>query len=194
MEIQNQPISNVQWVNVENLSANDYNPNVVFTQEMKLLLFSIKNNGWIQPILCTQDYQIIDGYHRATLAKTHSDITIDGKVPCVIMQLSEPERMLLTIRINRAKGSHVAVKMSDIVHTLVNTFGYTVGKVAEGIGANKDEVELLLMDNVFQAKGINEETKYSKAWVPTKPAVNNTKAKAKTSATRKSKAPASKKK
>lgn len=177
MDIKEQPISNVQWVSVDQLSANDYNPNVVFTQEMKLLLFSIRRSGWIQPILCTQDYQIIDGYHRATLAKVHKDITVDGRVPCVVMQLSEPERMLLTIRINRAKGSHVAVKMSDIVHTLVHTFGYSIEKIAEGIGANNDEVELLLMDNVFQAKGINDETKYSRAWIPKKPSVNKTKAK-----------------
>ena len=30
-----QPISNVQWVDVSKLSANDYNPNVVLNEEMK---------------------------------------------------------------------------------------------------------------------------------------------------------------
>lgn len=168
MDIQKQPISNVQWVDVDKLSANDYNPNVVLKDEMKLLKFSIIKNGWIQPILVTQDYCIIDGFHRATLAKMHKDITIDGKVPVVMMEMSEPERMMLTIRINRAKGSHVALKMSEIVHKLVNDYGIPFAQVCDGIGARKDEVELLLMDNVFEAKGINEETKYSKAWIPNK--------------------------
>lgn len=163
-----QPISNVQWIDVDLLKANDYNPNVVFKDEMKLLKFSIMKNGWIQPILITQDFCIIDGFHRATLAKKHKDITIDGKVPVVMMTMSEPERMMLTIRINRAKGSHVALKMSEIVHTLVHEHGVPVESVCDGIGARKDEVELLLMDNVFQKKGINEETEYSKAWVPNK--------------------------
>lgn len=168
MEIKKQPISNVQWVDVDLLTANDYNPNVVFKDEMNLLKFSIIKNGWIQPIMITQDYCIIDGFHRATLAKTHKDITIGGKVPVVMMEMSEPERMMLTIRINRAKGSHVALKMSDIIHKLVNDYGVPFEQVCEGIGARKDEVELLLMDNVFQAKGIKESTKYSQAWVPNK--------------------------
>ena len=163
-----QPISNVQWIDVNLLSANDYNPNVVFSDEMKLLRFSIKKNGWIQPILVTQDYCIIDGFHRATLAKMNKDITIDGKVPVVVMQMNEAERMMLTIRINRAKGSHVAVKMADIIHKLVNDYGIPLQQVCDGIGARKEEVELLLMDNVFQAKGIDEHTKYSKAWIPNK--------------------------
>ena len=168
MNIDKQPISNVQWVDVELLNANDYNPNVVFNDEMKLLKFSIIKNGWIQPILVTQDYTIIDGFHRATIAKTDKSVTINGKVPVVMMEMSEPERMMLTIRINRAKGSHVALKMSDIVHKLVNEYGIPMEQLCDGIGARKAEIELLLMDNVFQAKGINESTKYSKAWIPNK--------------------------
>ena len=166
MNINEQPISNVQWVDVEKLSANDYNPNIVFTDEMKLLKYSIQKSGWIQPILVTHDYVIIDGFHRATLARQDKEITVEGKVPCVVMELSEPERMLLTIRINRAKGSHIAVKMSDIIHKLINDYCMSIEAVGRGIGVRKDEVELLLMDNVFQQKHINEESRYSKAWVP----------------------------
>lgn len=166
MKLNEQPISNVQWVPVEKLQANDYNPNVVFSDEMKLLKYSIEKSGWIQPILVTQDYVIIDGFHRATLAKQHKDITVEGKVPCVVMNLSEPERMLLTIRINRAKGSHIAVKMADIIHKLVNDYCMSLEAVGHGIGARQEEVELLLMDNVFQKKNITEESRYSKAWIP----------------------------
>lgn len=167
MNIDEQPISNVKWIDVDSLAANDYNPNVVFSDEMNLLKFSIKKSGWIQPILVTQDNVIIDGFHRATLAKGDKSITVDGKVPCVVMYLSEPERMLLTIRINRAKGSHVAVKMHDIVTSLVNKYGMGIDAICRGIGARKEEVELLLMENVFQKKNINEATQYSKAWYPT---------------------------
>lgn len=163
-----QPIDNIQWIDVEKLSANDYNPNVVFTKEMELLKFSIEKNGWIQPVLCTQNYVIIDGYHRATLAKEYKTITVNGKIPCVIMDLCEPERMMLTIRINRAKGSHIALKMSDIIHKLINDYGIPPKTICENIGATKDEVQLLMMDNVFKAKGINEQTKYSMAWYPKK--------------------------
>lgn len=168
MEIKDMPISKVEWVDVKKLSANDYNPNVVYSKEMELLKLSILKNGWIQPILVTQDYVIIDGFHRASLAKADKQVSAltGGKVPCVIMNLSEPERMLLTIRINRAKGSHIAVKMSDIIKSLVNDFGVPIDEICNQIGANKDEIELLLMDSVFKKYDITKESKYSKAWIP----------------------------
>jgi len=167
--LQNSPITNVEWVEVDSLSANDYNPNVVFKQEMKLLEFSIITHGWIQPILITADNIIIDGFHRYTLAKTSPELRklSDGLVPVVRMQLDEAARKLLTIRINRAKGSHIAIKMSDIIKSLVNDHGLPVKEIAREIGATKDEVELLLMENVFKKLDI-ENHQYSKAWYPSK--------------------------
>lgn len=168
MNIENMPISNIEWIDVDELNANDYNPNVVFTKEKELLKFSIIKNGWIQPILTTEENIIIDGFHRATLAKTDKEVKelTNGKVTVVRMKLSEPERMLLTIRINRAKGSHIAVKMGDIIKKLINNYGISKKEIMEQIGATKDEIELLMLDNVFKKYEFNEESEYSKAWVP----------------------------
>lgn len=159
------PISNVQWVDAQDLNANDYNPNVVLNQELKLLEFSIMKNGWIQPVLVDENLTIIDGYHRSFLSKTSKLLQekYDGKVPVVKMDLTEPERMLLTIRINRAKGNHVAVKMHDIVTALIDEHDYSPQQIMEGIGCTKDEVDLLYKDGVFDALNIKEH-KYSKAW------------------------------
>ena len=131
MKIEEMPISNIQWVDVKKLKANDYNPNVVFSKEMELLKLSILKNGWIQPILVTHEYVIIDGFHRASLAKADKKVNAltGGKVPVVIMELNEPERMLLTIRINRAKGSHVAIKMSDLIKKVVNDYGMPIEEI-----------------------------------------------------------------
>lgn len=168
MKIEEMPISRIEWKPVDELSANDYNPNVVYNSEMKLLKFSLLKQGWIQPILVTKDGVIIDGFHRSTLAKVDDEVRAmtGGLVPCVVMELSEPERMLLTIRINRAKGSHIALKMADIIHKLVNDMGLPIQQICDGIGANRDEVELLLRDNVFKKHDLTMESKYSKAWVP----------------------------
>lgn len=153
---------------MDKLKANDYNPNVVFKKEMNLLRLSILKNGWIQPILVNKDMQIIDGYHRVSAVKLDKKIKAmtNGKVPCAVLDLSEPDRMLLTIRINRAKGNHIAFKMHEVVGKLVNEYGVSVKKICHEIGATKSEVELLLQENVFTQKGINEETRYSKAWIP----------------------------
>jgi ParB-like chromosome segregation protein Spo0J len=159
------PISNVEWVDVNSLQANDYNPNVVLNKELKLLELSVLTNGWIQPILVNRDMTIIDGFHRSYLAKTSKALQdkYDNKVPCVIMDLTEAERMLLTIRINRAKGNHVAIKMHDIIKTLIDKHEVTTEYIIKSIGATKDEVDLLYKDGVFDALNIKEH-KYSRAW------------------------------
>ena len=73
------------------------------------------------------------------------------------------ERKLLTVRMNRAKGSHVSVKMHDIVASLIDEHGYAPAQIMEGIGCTKDEVDLLYKDGVFDHLNIREH-KYSKAW------------------------------
>jgi hypothetical protein len=167
--IKNQPISNIQWVDVRTLKANDYNPNVVLTQELKLLEFSLIKTGWIQPILASNQHEIIDGFHRSWLsANSKRMIDLFGyMVPTAFLDLTEPERMLLTVRINRAKGNHVAVKMHDLIWKIHNEYGYSRKQIAEGIGASNQEIDLLLQENVFTKLNIQNH-KYNKAWVPRK--------------------------
>lgn len=163
-----QPIDSVEWIEPERLSANDYNPNVVLDKELQLLAFSLKRQGWIQPILATKDGVIIDGYHRWWLSTHDKGVRAlkGGKVPVVRLDMDEAERKLLTIRINRAKGFHQAFKMHEIVQSLISEHGLSVERICEEIGATKDEVELLMRENVFKVLDI-EHHKYSKAWVPT---------------------------
>ena len=64
-DIPNQPISDVLWVSVDDVEPNDYNPNTVAGQEMKLLHTSIKHDGYTQPIVTIYDkekkkYVIVD--------------------------------------------------------------------------------------------------------------------------------------
>ena len=161
------PIDEIKWVETSSLNPNDYNPNVVFNQELMLLEYSILHIGWIQPILVTQNFVIIDGFHRYWLARESKRVRelTDGLVPVSILELSEPDRMMLTIRINRAKGSAVALRMSDLVKKLVHEHGVAPEEICKQIGATKDEVVLLLQENVFKNLDI-EHHNYSKAWYP----------------------------
>src|SRR5256885_364426 len=95
------PIEMIEWRDPETLDANLYNPNVVVSKEMELLKLSLERQGWIQPILITPNGTIIDGFHRTTIARLNGWL-----VPCAVLDLDEKERMILTVRINRAKGSH----------------------------------------------------------------------------------------
>ena len=163
----NEPIDNVQWLPTGDLKANHYNPNVVMNQELRLLEFSILETGWIQPILVSKDLIIIDGFHRWALSADSKKLQkkYGGEVPCAILDVEPWEAMLLTVRINRAKGSHVAVRMSDLIKAVIDEHGIDPKVVAKHIGAKAAEVELLYEDSIFKARNLANH-KYSKAWEP----------------------------
>ena len=80
------PLSSLQWVSWEQLRPNDYNPNKVSEDNLKLLTQSILTNGWTLPIVTRPDFTIIDGFHRWTVAGREPLKTrLGGKVPVVIV-------------------------------------------------------------------------------------------------------------
>lgn len=162
-----QPISKVVWKLAADLNPNDYNPNRVLNAEFGILALNIQRFGWIQPILINKNNIIIDGFHRWRLAQDSKELykLYSGRVPCVVMDIDDREAMLLTIRINRAKGVHEAEAMSKIAKKLVNEFGMTPKNLQDELGMGSREVELLLADTVFVIKEIDK-WQYSKAWYP----------------------------
>jgi ParB-like chromosome segregation protein Spo0J len=175
MDVAQHPIDNILWIDTDLLVANDYNPNVVIGPEWQLLKLSLLKQGWLQPVLVsvilddagqpTGQYRIIDGFHRSTLAKTDKKVRekFGTKVPCAVLDISEAERKMLTVRINRAKGSHMAARMHDLVTSLHQEHGIPVDQLCSELGASKAEIELLLQENVF-AKLDTPNHVYSQAW------------------------------
>lgn len=162
------PIRSIEWLHAETLEANSYNPNVVFNIELRLLERSILLTGWVQPILIAKpDRMIIDGFHRRMLALTSQPLLAryNGFVPCAALDISRPQAMLMTIRMNRAKGTHVAVRMAAIVKELIDEHHIEPEAIAAEIGATAMEVATLYQDSIFKARNLSN-YRYSKAWVP----------------------------
>lgn len=161
------PIDSIRWVPADTLDANTWNPNRVHLAELRLLERSLLSTGWLQPLLVNPDRLIIDGFHRWRLSQDSTACMArwHGKVPVAVLDVDKPTAMLMTIRINRAKGTHVAIEMSAIVRELIEDFGVEPALIAKEIGGTREEVELLSQEGVFAAKGIKNWA-YSKAWYP----------------------------
>lgn len=161
------PIDSIKWVSASDLHANAWNPNRVHRAELRLLEHSLLSTGWIQPLLVNPNHLIIDGFHRWRLSQDSKKVKArwGGEVPVAVLPVTDPEAMLITVRINRAKGTHVGIEMSKLVHLLLTEHGYTREQIAQGIGATKDEVDLLAQDDVFDELEIASHA-YSKAWYP----------------------------
>jgi ParB-like chromosome segregation protein Spo0J len=162
-----EPVENIKWFKASELKANHYNPNRVMNAEMNLIERSILKTGWIQPILVNGNKTIIDGFHRWTLSQVSDQLKqkYDGMVPCAVLDVTDVEAMVITVRINRAKGTHLAFRMSEYVRELVEKHKVPMEQLATDIGATVDEVMLLMKSDVFEAKDI-QNWAYSEAWIP----------------------------
>jgi ParB-like chromosome segregation protein Spo0J len=144
--IQKSPVYNVLSVHVDKIRANSYNPNAVAPPEMKLLETSIWEDGYTMPVVCyyvpkDDMYEIVDGYHRYTVLLTSDRVREreQSRLPIVVIDKDESNRMASTIRHNRARGSHSIELMSNIVSELVES-GMGDAWITRHIGMDKDEL------------------------------------------------------
>ena len=135
------PVANVQIVDRDTLKPNDYNPNKVTEDNLKLLEKSIEVNGWTLPIVVRPDLTIIDGFHRWTVAgREPLRSKLGGKVPVVIVDHKDhAEDIYGTITHNRARGTHLLEPMKNIVKELLND-GKSIDEIAKQLGMKREEV------------------------------------------------------
>lgn len=136
-----QPIKNVRIVDRDALRPNDYNPNRVTEDNLKLLEKSIEANGWTLPIVVRPDMTIIDGFHRWTVSgREPLRSRLGGKVPVVIVDHKDhAEDIYGTITHNRARGTHLLEPMKNIVKELIGS-GKTIKEIAKQLGMKEEEV------------------------------------------------------
>lgn len=168
--ITEQPINKVQWIPIEKVYANNYNPNSVATQEMKLLYISVKNDGYTQPVVTIYEpdkdkYIIVDGFHRYSIMKRYKDIyaSCEGMLPCVVLEgKTSNDLMASTVRHNRARGKHSVNGMSNIVMEMLLN-GYTDLQVCNNLGLEAEE--LVRLKHITGYAKLYENVEYTKAKV-----------------------------
>lgn len=168
MAIKDQPIYEVQWIPIEKVHANDYNPNSVATPEMKLLYISVKKDGYTQPVVTIYDpkkdrYVIVDGFHRYSIMRRFKDIyaACEGKLPCVVLKnKTMNDLMASTVRHNRARGKHSINGMSNIVMEMLLN-GASDLEVCNELGLEAEE--LVRLKYITGYAKLYENSEYSRA-------------------------------
>ena len=135
------PLSTLQWIERDKLKPNDYNPNKVSAENLKLLTRSILANGWTLPVVVRPDLTIIDGFHRWTVAGEEPlRSMLDGKSPVVIVRhADEAGDIYGTITHNRARGTHLLEPMKAIVKRLLAQ-RKSVEEIGKQLGMKPEEV------------------------------------------------------
>jgi ParB-like chromosome segregation protein Spo0J len=166
-----EPVDCVLWVKSETVVGNAYNPNTVAPVEMQLLVHSILNDGFTQPIVTYPTKgtnEVVDGFHRHRVGKEDGGVRerVKGYLPIVRIRPDrggKGDRIAATIRHNRARGKHLVGAMSDIVVELVRR-NWSDEKIARELGMDADEVLRLK-----QVSGLSEmfvDKAFSQAWEP----------------------------
>lgn len=163
------PVDCVQWVPVETVVANDYNPNNVAPPEMELLRLSVAADGYTQPIVTNTEEGsriVVDGFHRNRVGREYPEIaeTLHGHLP--VVQIRETaqdrsDRIASTIRHNRARGKHSVIKMTDIVLELKRR-NWSDAKIGKELGMDADEV--LRLSQIGGLADSFADRSFSEAW------------------------------
>lgn len=157
------PVSNVQWVPIELVHANDYNPNTVAPPEMRLLEISIRADGFTQPIVVwrTDDgYEVVDGFHRHKIGRKLGL----SHLPVVVVNDSRTDRgdrIAATVRHNRARGKHRVEGMSEIVQELSRR-NWSEERIGRELGMDPDEV--LRLKQITGLAELFADREFSQAW------------------------------
>jgi ParB-like chromosome segregation protein Spo0J len=166
-----EPVDCVQWVPLETVAANDYNPNSVAPPEMQLLEYSIKADGYTQPIVTffegdTTQREVVDGFHRNRVGRECTAVKrrVRGYLPVVTInqdRADRGDRIAATIRHNRARGKHQVQGMSDIVVELKRR-NWSDEKIGRELGMDPDEV--LRLAQISGLAEMFKDREFSEAW------------------------------
>lgn len=166
-----EPVDFVRWVKMDNVRANDYNPNSVAPPEMELLRLSIMEDGYTQPIVTNLEEDVrvvVDGFHRNRVARECEDVgqRVKGYLPVVQIRSSQTDkehRMASTIRHNRARGKHQVEAMTAIVLDLKRR-NWSETKIGKQLGMDQDEV--LRLAQIGGLADAFTDREFSAAWEP----------------------------
>ncbi len=157
------PCLETKIVPIDQVQANNYNPNAVPKHNMKLLETSILANGFCFPVVTIFDpdlekYVIVDGFHRYTIFK---DYLKADELPIIELHQNASQRMEATVQFNRARGVHQVELMGELVASLIKQ-GVPEEEVAEKLGMELEEV--LRLKQVTGIADLFKNQTYSSAW------------------------------
>ena len=162
------PACHVEMIPLEEIEANQYNPNKMAPPESNLLRTSLEKSGVTMPILVNRlnvrekKYVVIDGYHRYQLLLNHPERqALKGYIPAVVLNLPEEKCMSTSVRHNLARGSHQVELTADLIIQL-REMGWTNNKICYELGMDQDEV--LRLQQVTGLAAAFKDQDFSLSW------------------------------
>ena len=150
----------IQYVSPADVKPNSYNPNRQSDRDFELLLKSMKEDGFTQPVIVQKSTgEIVDGEHRWRASQA-LNMT---KIPVVYVDMTDEQRRVSTLRHNRARGSEDIQLTAQVMRDLEKLGALDWAQ--DTLMLSDVEVNRLLEDVPAPESLKNEE--FSTAWTPT---------------------------
>jgi hypothetical protein len=150
----------VEYVPTESIQPNAYNPNRQADREFQLLLRSMREDGFTQPVVVLRDRrEIVDGEHRWRAAKELGM----PEIPVVFVDMDEAQMRLSTLRHNRARGSEDLDLTTSLFRDL-RELG-ALDSAQDALGLDSSDLERILDDSPASEALAGDE--FGQAWEPT---------------------------
>jgi ParB-like chromosome segregation protein Spo0J len=113
-------IHQVAEISLADIYPNPWNPNMTSARVDDAIRESIKNYGFVQPLIVRHHpveigkYEIIDGEHRF---EASLDLGIE-KLPCVVLEVGDLEAKRLTIIANETRGRAETIPLAELLDEL----------------------------------------------------------------------------
>jgi hypothetical protein len=150
----------VEHVAPAELKPNSYNPNRQTEDEFQMLLASMREDGFTQPILCMPDGTIVDGEHRWKAAQELGYET----VPVVRVSMTEAQRRIATMRHNRARGQDDTAAVAELMLDLEKLGALDWAQ--EALLLSDEEMRRLTAMADTVAEDLSRGHEFSQAWEP----------------------------
>ena len=150
----------VEYVSVDEIHPNEWNPNRQSEHDFELLLRSMEEDGFTQPVIVGLDGKITDGEHRWRAAKVlgYADI------PVVRVDMSPEQMRISTMRHNKARGSHDIELEAELLRDLQQLGAGAWAQ--DSLMLSDAELNRLIAD--IGAPDALAGTEFSDAWIPEK--------------------------
>lgn len=149
----------IEYVAHNSIKPNSYNPNRQSAHDFELLLRSMREDGFTQPIIVHRESrEIVDGEHRWRAA---AELGMK-EIPVVFVEMTPEQMRIATLRHNRARGSEDIELSADVLRDLEKLGA--LDWAADSLMLSDIEIEKLLNDVPAPEALASDE--YGEAWEP----------------------------
>lgn len=154
---------NIEYFQADDLKPAPWRATYLLAPDKRLLVSSLRDFGWLYPVITNLDGVLIDGHARYQIASTDKKVPVD--IPVNRVDVDEIDAMIMHVRLNMGKGRVVARHLSRLCLSVLRSTKYDEEELAGILHLNEDEMDLLLEGTFTKARKIDTH-QYNKAWVP----------------------------